>query len=107
MLALALWLAGCPAEGPGPGPGGDACTEIGCEDGFTIEVAYISAIYEPGLVINVYDGEQMVWPNTELPVIDPSPSYVDRFGPQWAPDEGTIHLAYANGGMRYRRITTR
>ncbi len=115
------------------------------------EVAYISAIYEPGLVINVYDGEQMVWPNTELPVIDASPDYVDRFGPQWAPamdggaflawsrdgriklryvgpdgalgdevdvcdgshcslvtdEEGAIHLAYLNGGTRYRRITTR
>jgi len=120
-------------------------------DGVDPEVAYISAVYEPGLVINVFDGEQMVWPNTALPVVDASPSYIHRFGPQWAPahgggaflawssagrikllyvgpdgsmgdevdvcdgtnaslvtdDRGDIHLAYVDGGMRYRKILTR
>ncbi len=115
------------------------------------EVAYISVIYEPGLVINVFDGEALAWPSNDLPVIDAEADYVHRFGPQWAPaleggaflcwsrsgriklryvgpdgalgeevdvsdgshpalatdDEGHLHLAYRNGGMRYRKIWTR
>ncbi len=118
------------------------------------EVAYIAIAYAPGVVINVWDGQQLVFDPANLPVIDPSPAThgngTDRFGPQWTPAEGggaylcwssadgwvhllpvgpdgtlgetlavtegrscamatdsagRIHMAYVNGGMRYRLIT--
>ena len=123
-------------------------------DGADPEVAYIAIAYAPGVVINVWDGEAMVFDPSDLPVVDPSPAEdgngCDRFGPQWTPavgggaylcwsssdgwvhltkvtpdgtirpglpvtvgancavatdSEGHIHMAYVNGGMRYREIT--
>jgi len=123
-------------------------------DGADPEVAYIAVAYDPGVVINIWDGQQLVFDPASLPVVDPSPAMhgngTDRFGPQWTPaagggaylcwsssdgwvhlvhveadgtigpnlpvtegsncamatdSEGHIHLAYVNGGMRYREIT--
>jgi hypothetical protein len=123
-------------------------------DGADPEVAYMAIAYDPGVVVNVWDGQQMVFDPSNLPVIDPSPAEDgnggDRFGPQWAPalgggahlcwssndgqvhltrvdpdgtigpdlavtagsrcamatgDDGRIHMAYVDGGMRYRVIT--
>ncbi len=61
-------------------------------DGADPEVAYMAAAYEPGVVINVWDGQQMVFDTAALPVIDPAPAThgngTDRFGPQWTPAPG-------------------
>ena len=118
------------------------------------QAAYIAIRYNPGVVINVWNGTQMVYDPANLPVIDAATAKdgngVDRFGPQWAPavgggaylcwsggdgwvklkkieadgsigpgksiaqgsgcamatdSEGSIHMAYVNGGMRYRKIS--
>ena len=77
-------------------------------DGADPTVAYMAAAYEPGVVINVWDGNQLVFDPADLPVIDASPAThgngIDRFGPQWAPaagggawlcwssDDGRVHL---------------
>jgi len=120
------------------------------------EAAYMAVQYNPGIVINIWDGEKMVFPKASLPVLADAAAQhgngSDRFGPQWTPalgggaflcwstgagkvkvkyvgpdgnldsvavkatmghncamatdPEGNIHLAYVNGGMRYRKLTT-
>jgi len=122
-------------------------------DGADPAVAYIAADYNPGVVINIWNGSALVFDASSLPVIDPDPASngngVDRFGPQWAPrhgggaflcwsssdgwvhlvdvysdgsmgepqavtegsrcamatdSRGRLHMAYVNGGMRYRLL---
>ena len=121
------------------------------------EVAYLAGSYE-GLIINVWDGEQMMFPIDALHVVDADIAEygngIGRFTPIWAAargggaflcwtgvdwqvrlayvspigvehfgepvvvgpgsrcaidvdDDGHIHMAYDNGGVRYRRVTTR
>jgi len=61
-------------------------------DGADPAVGYMAIDYEPGVVLNVWDGEALVFDPADLPVIDPSPGHhgsgEDRFGPQWAPAPG-------------------
>jgi len=54
------------------------------------------------VVINVWDGEQMAFDPSALPVIDPAPAEdgngCDRFGPQWAPAAGGgAYLCWSSG----------
>jgi hypothetical protein len=125
-------------------------------DGVDPTVGYMSIGYAAGLVLNVWDGDALVYDPAALPVLDPDPAHhasgTERFGPQWtrAPghgafmcwtggdglirvthvlpdgswhdpveigpgitcamttgDDGTIHMAYVNDVMRYRRIEVR
>ena len=119
------------------------------------QAAYMAVAYNPGVVINIWDGEKMVFPKASLPVVADAPAQhgngSDRFGPQWTPasgggaflcwstgagkvklkyidiagnmdaavkvtdgsncamatdPEGDVHIAYVNGGMRYRKLLT-
>jgi hypothetical protein len=66
------------------------------------QVCYISITYAPGVVVNVWDGAEMVFAADALPVVDPDGSSgSDRFGPQWAPARGGgggAFLAWQRGG---------
>lgn len=118
------------------------------------DMCYMSVIYTPGVLINIWDGTKMLFPKNSLAVVSKKGTMgTDRFGPQWAPAlgggayltwiqdnsvmmvyigqdgsinnlqegnsraicagsnasictdvNGDIHLAYVNGGMRYRKI---
>lgn len=77
-------------------------------DGVDPGVAYMAIAYEPGVVVNVWDGETMVFDPAALPVIDPSPaqhgSGLERFGPQWAPAPGHGSFMCWTGGDGWVRV---
>jgi hypothetical protein len=56
-------------------------------------VCYISSVYEEGVVINVWNGQNMLWSDRDLPVLDPAgDTGINRLGPQWTPtgDGGSL-----------------
>ena len=61
-------------------------------DGVDPAVGYMSIGYAAGVVLNVWNGEALVFDPANLPVLDPAPathgSGEARFGPQWAPAPG-------------------
>lgn len=61
-------------------------------------VSYISACYR-GVTINIWNGQHMVFPSTDLKIIDSNGNMggVDRFGPQWSPRiGGGSYLTWVN-----------
>jgi len=50
------------------------------------EVAYINT-YHDGLVVNIWDGDGLVFPSDDVYLLDPAPAYfgngAERFGAQW------------------------
>ena len=80
-------------------------------DGVDPEVAYIAVGYDPGVVINVWDGQAMIFDPSDLPVLESSPAQhgngTDRFGPQWAPaGGGGAYLCYtsSDGWVKLRHV---
>jgi len=61
-------------------------------DGADPAVAYIGIAYAPGVVINVWDGQQLVFPPDALEVLDDAPashgSGKERHGPEGTPCKG-------------------
>ncbi len=61
-------------------------------DGEDPLVGYMAIRYQPGVVLNVWDGQAMVFDPADLPVLDPAPASHgnggERFGPQFAPAPG-------------------
>ena len=64
------------------------------------EVCYISATFNVGPVINVWNGEKFVWGASSLPVLESGGSAgIDRFGPQWAPTrDGGAYVSWTKSG---------
>ena len=73
------------------------------------QAAYIGIRYGPGLVINVWDGEKMVFTPNSLPVVDaaahPNGNGPDRFGPQWTPAAGGGAYLCWTGGDGWVKLT--
>jgi hypothetical protein len=61
-------------------------------DGADPAVGFMAIRYNPGLLLNVWDGARMVFDPAALPFIDPAPSSdgngTERFPAQWAPAPG-------------------
>lgn len=70
------------------------------------EVCYLSARFNPGLVINIWDGTQMLYPPQALPVVDSAAVFDERFAPQWtAANGGGAFLLWSHAGMvRIRHV---
>ncbi len=65
------------------------------------EVAYINT-YHDGLVLNIWDGDGLVYPSDDVYVLDPAPASfgngVERFGAQWsAAARGGAFLCWTSG----------
>ncbi len=77
-------------------------------DGVDPRVAYMAIAYEPGVVLNVWNGDALVFDPASLPVIDPAPaqhgSGTERFGPQWTPARGHGAFMCWTGGDGWVRI---
>jgi len=77
-------------------------------DGVDPVVGYMAIAYEPGVVLNVWNGEAMVFDPADLPVVDPAPGHHGsgeyRFGPQWAPAPGHGAFMCWTGGDGMVRI---
>jgi len=75
-----------------PGQGDDRKHPSVGIDAVDPDVAYIASRYNPGVVINVWNGSEMIYPTCSLQVIEPSTTNhgngCDRFGPQWTPARG-------------------
>lgn len=65
---------------------------------------YIGADYAVGIVINVWDGDKMLFPATSLPILDPKgTSGALRTGPQWAPvPGGGAYVCWTGEGGRIK-----
>ena len=81
-------------------------------DGEDPLVGYMAIRYEPGVVLNVWDGSSLVFDPASLPVLDPSPASHgnggERFGPQFAPAPGRGAFVCWTGGdgmVRLSRLT--
>jgi MYXO-CTERM domain-containing protein len=75
------------------------------------EVAYIAIGYNPGVVVNIWDGNGLVFDPANLPVVGPAPANhgndEDRFGPQWTPAHGGgafLCWTGSDGQVRLREI---
>ncbi len=81
-------------------------------DGVDPRVAYMAVAHDPGVVLNVWDGQAMIFDPSELPVVEFDPAQhgngTDRFGPQWAPAaDGGAYLCYsvALGWVKLRHVS--
>ena len=73
------------------------------------EVCYISAVFSVGPVINVWDGEKLIWGPSSLPVLESGGSAgIDRFGPQWAPTrDGGAYVSWTKDGrIKMRHVNS-
>ena len=79
-------------------------------------MAYIVIRYNPGVVINVWDGNDFIYPDYNLKVVDPNPfgtlstrlhggNGISRFAPQWAPVPGGGSYLCWTGGDSNVKLT--
>ncbi len=80
-------------------------------DGAEPRAAYFSVKYDPGVVINIWDGQRMVFDPCDLPVIEGEPrdqgNGTWRFAPQWAPAKGGgawLCWTHASRTVRLRHV---
>ena len=77
-------------------------------DGANPEAAYIAIRYKPGLVINIFDGVNLLYPPKNLPVITTDTAThgngSERFAPQWAPVQGGGAFLCWTGGDKQIRL---
>jgi hypothetical protein len=76
------------------------------------EAAYIASSYK-GVVINIWDGDKMMFPANSLHVIDSNPATfgngIRRFAPQWTPAQGGgafLCWTGSDGNIKMKYITT-
>jgi hypothetical protein len=76
-------------------------------DGGDPKVGYMAVAYGSSVLINIWNGTEMVYDSTDLPVIDSNAAHGgnggDRFGPQWAPAPGSgAFMCWTSGDNRIK-----